>query len=99
MTARDKYLKKKYGITEKDYNSMLKAQKGVCAICKREPKEGKNFSVDHDHKTKVVRGLLCFFCNKYRVGRHTRETIGAVYEYLMRPIALGLKKKKSDLGK
>jgi len=41
---------------------MLKAQRGRCAICDRPPKKIQ-LAVDHDHKTKKVRGLLCFRCN------------------------------------
>lgn len=54
-----------------------------CAICKRHESEfKKRLAVDHSHKTGRVRGLLCFYCNKFRVGRHTIESAKAVYEYL-----------------
>ena len=42
---------------------MLHAQGGVCAICNRLSKNGKRLVVDHCHRTKVVRGLLCHNCN------------------------------------
>lgn len=54
-------LKRKYGITLDDYNSMLEAQGGRCAICGEEKAE--TLSVDHDHETGKVRGLLCAHCN------------------------------------
>jgi hypothetical protein len=73
-TKRDKYLRSKYSITEAIYKNMLAAQGGVCAICSRAPK-GLNLNVDHDHKTGQVRGLLCFFCNKYMIGRRRREHV------------------------
>ena len=61
---RDKYLKKKYGISIKQYNYMLKKQGGRCAICgKRQKAEKRNFAVDHCHRTGVVRGILCNYCN------------------------------------
>ena len=64
---RDSYLKCKYGISLKKYNSMLKAQKYCCAICgKHQRDEKRNFCVDHNHKisgAKAVRGLLCNYCN------------------------------------
>lgn len=61
---RNKYLKRKYGISLKQYNGMLKRQKYRCAICgKRQKDAARNLSVDHDHKTKLVRGLLCIYCN------------------------------------
>lgn len=54
-----------------------------CAICNRPRKDFKNkLSVDHSHKTGRIRGLLCFYCNKYKVGRATIESSQAVYDYL-----------------
>lgn len=54
---------KNYNITEEEYNAMLKEQNGVCAICGKEDVRGKRLSIDHDHKTGKVRGLLCGNCN------------------------------------
>ena len=73
---------KRYGLTPQDYMKRLKAQGGVCAICGNPPKT-QRLSVDHDHKSKRVRGLLCFRCNRYLVGFHTAETAYAVYCYLI----------------
>jgi hypothetical protein len=61
-------LKYCYGITLDQYNQMLEAQKGVCAICglleTRKSSNGSyTLSVDHDHKTGKIRGLLCHRCN------------------------------------
>lgn len=62
---RNFYLKKKYGITADDYDTMEAAQGGKCAICGgNQTKRYKNFSVDHCHITGKVRGLLCSPCNK-----------------------------------
>lgn len=53
-----------YGITAEHYAEMLKAQKGRCAICQSADTGPKRrMCVDHDHKTKKVRGLLCSNCN------------------------------------
>lgn len=61
---RDGYLKRQYGISLKQYKAMLKRQKERCAICgKHQKDEKRNLAVDHDHKTGVVRGLLCIYCN------------------------------------
>jgi hypothetical protein len=60
--ARKSELKRKYGITEAEYFDMLDKQQGKCAICECEP-QGKDFAVDHNHKTGEVRGLLCSNCN------------------------------------
>jgi hypothetical protein len=60
---RQSYLKRKYGITIADYDRMFEQQGGVCAICNEPRPEERTLHVDHDHKTGVIRGLLCFRCN------------------------------------
>jgi len=58
-------LLKDFGITVEEYERMLAAQGGVCAICLRDPKTMKRrLNVDHCHTTGKVRGLLCTLCNK-----------------------------------
>lgn len=60
--ARD--LRNKYNLTPKQYDDMLELQNNQCAICGKSPMENKKrLSVDHCHKTKRVRGLLCYRCN------------------------------------
>ncbi|HYT42169.1 MAG TPA: endonuclease domain-containing protein [Methylomirabilota bacterium] len=54
-------LRTKYGITSALYNSILGNQLGLCAICCRANQE---LSVDHNHLTGEVRGLLCIRCNR-----------------------------------
>lgn len=62
--VREEILRKHYGLTVEGYDTILKSQGGVCAICGCTPAEnGKALSVDHDHKTGKVRGLLCHPCN------------------------------------
>lgn len=56
-------LKKRYGITLQEYDNMLAAQDGVCAICGKECRKNMFLSVDHDHETGAIRGLLCDDCN------------------------------------
>ena len=63
---RDTYLKKMYGIGIKEYYEMLELQEGKCAICQSTDTGSKRFryfSVDHDHNTGKIRGLLCKKCN------------------------------------
>lgn len=58
-------LKHRHGLTVEQYDAMLKAQNGVCAVCLEPPTTGHNkrLHVDHDHATGKVRGLLCMHCN------------------------------------
>jgi Recombination endonuclease VII len=56
-------LRTRYGITAEEYDAMLEAQNGVCAICQRECRTGMRLAVDHERETGKVRGLLCRACN------------------------------------
>lgn len=58
--SREQWLKQKYGITVDDFESLLAVQRNRCAL--GHPFRGK-VVVDHDHRTGVVRGLLCERCN------------------------------------
>jgi len=61
-------LRKAYNIGVKEYNEMLDAQQGECAICHRHHTtlngRKKFLCVDHNHDTKEIRGLLCDKCNR-----------------------------------
>lgn len=57
------FLRKYYDLSIAEYEQMLEAQGGVCAICKQADLR-KRLSVDHDHTTGKVRGLLCNTCNR-----------------------------------
>lgn len=52
---------KKYGITGEEFRLIVKKQNGKCPICKR--KDNKNLSIDHDHFTGKLRGVICNRCN------------------------------------
>ena len=58
-----------YGVTREQYDAMVLAQGGRCAICRvDEPGKGSSgktalWCIDHDHTTNAVRGLLCRHCN------------------------------------
>lgn len=59
---RDQHLSRQYSITMDDFDFMVIAQRGLCAICGKE--DGIRLHVDHDHATGRVRGLLCGSCNR-----------------------------------
>ena len=66
---RNTRLKRNYNITLEKYIELCEKQGGKCAICGNLPKEneranwGGKLCVDHDHKTKKIRALLCNSCN------------------------------------
>jgi hypothetical protein len=63
---RERYIERTFGIKYEQYDQMLEQQDGKCAICKKPETSSKcsYLSVDHDHKTGKIRGLLCVSCNR-----------------------------------
>ena len=65
---RNNRLARVFGLSANDYAALLEKQNHVCAICGRPETQLRggviqNLSVDHDHGTDMVRGLLCSGCN------------------------------------
>ena len=63
-------IEKRYGIALEEYQKIIARQSGVCAICSVAPDPSRTgrgsvgtLTVDHNHETGVVRGLLCPQCN------------------------------------
>lgn len=71
----------RYNIGIDDYDRLLEIQSGRCAICQWATGKSRRLSVDHDHKTERVRGLLCRPCNDL-LG-HARDDV----EFFVRAIA------------
>lgn len=96
LSQRDLYLRKQYGITEKEYNEIKSLQKSVCFICQR---PARVLCVDHRHTLRDrehrgaecrarVRGLLCWLCNRGLAKfRDNPERFMRAAEYLMNPPA------------
>lgn len=63
MTARKPKRAKQLGVTPDEYERLLAAQDGHCALCPSVPKS-RRLDTDHDHRTGAVRGLLCHRCNR-----------------------------------
>lgn len=70
---------RKYGLSEQEWESILKSQGGVCFVCEKEPSTGR-LVTDHFHvknwkkmppeqRKLYVRGILCFWCNHAYLGR------------------------------
>jgi hypothetical protein len=60
---REIHLRNKFGLTPEEYDRILEAQDGVCALCESPPTPGISLHVDHDHDPGEIRGLLCVRCN------------------------------------
>lgn len=76
-------LKWTYGISPERYDEMLAEQGGVCAACGGPPRTGRPLCVDHCHKSKAVRGLICDACNVC-AGHIESERFEKVVAYLAR---------------
>lgn len=78
-------LRRIHGIGAEDYDAMLAAQGGRCAICRSDDSNGvsASFHVDHCHKTGKLRGLLCQGCN-LGIGmfKDSAERLVAAAEYV-----------------
>lgn len=92
--ARDYLRQKTYGITPADYKRLLLIQGGVCAICRQDETrtiktgERRPLTVDHDHETGSVRGLLCSLCNTALGSfRDDAEILAAAIDYLAQAAA------------
>lgn len=62
--VRKKALRNRYGITLEQYKMLVEQQDHRCLICKAHRSYlSRDLVVDHCHKTKKIRGLLCNLCN------------------------------------
>jgi hypothetical protein len=61
---RTAHLKRKYGLTMKEHDRLFNESNGCCNICNKPQSElNVKLSVDHNHITGKIRGLLCNNCN------------------------------------
>lgn len=79
---------KRHGLTPDQYDAMLAAQNGSCAICgatSPRSKNSKRMFVDHCHVTGRIRGLLCSPCNTMLgLATDSPTRLRAAAEYLER---------------
>ena len=74
---------KQLGVSDELYMELLERQGGVCALCGNPPKT-RRLSVDHNHRTGKVRGLLCFRCNRALPTYATSEWLRQAFGYVLR---------------
>lgn len=66
-----------------EYAELLAKQDGHCALCPATPKTRK-LHTDRDHKTGLVRGLLCMRCNRALPSWITTGWLDKAWRYLDR---------------
>ncbi len=72
-------------LAEAERQKLSDAQGAKCAICNKPESAFKNrLAVDHAHKSGKVRGLLCYFDNKFLVGRFDIPKACKLLEYLVK---------------
>lgn len=73
---------RRYGLTQDDYDEMLRSQGGRCAICRTDAPGPKGFTIDHCHGSGGVRAILCGACNTaFGLLRESVETARAMLAY------------------
>lgn len=79
------YVSWKFNLTSKEYKERLELQLNGCAVCKQPCKVRQSLAVDHDHKTGLVRDLLCHRCNLILgLAKDNEELLIDLIEYLKR---------------
>lgn len=85
---RHAHLYKRFGISLEAYQVLFESQEGLCAIC-LQPESAvnqygtKNLSVDHNHVTGKIRGLLCNGCNtSLGFVKENPHTLSSMIEYI-----------------
>ena len=61
---RDAYYRRTFGISADEFDVLLEAQGGCCAICRGRPERAASLHLDHCHDTGAIRGILCGRCNQ-----------------------------------
>lgn len=81
--TKEYHLRAKFGIEKEQFNKMLTEQNNSCDICNNEFTKTLLASVDHNHSSGKVRGLLCGQCNT-GIGllKENEQTLLNAIEYL-----------------
>ena len=94
VMRRDRRQQEYYHLRPEDSEEIVEYQLRRCAICKEPMTSFKRLlATDHDHKTGLIRGKLCWFCNKIiAIAKDNPDRLLAAAVYLVSPpavIALG----------
>lgn len=86
--AHARRIEQEYGLTAEQYQELYDFQEQRCWICRRATGASRRLSVDHDHRTGFVRGLLCRPCNTMLgQARDSTTFFGRAIVYLTNPPA------------
>ena len=81
-----------YGLTKEQYEEL---DLGHCPICLRVWDETVRPVIDHDHVSRMVRNIVCRYCNHRRIGHHRdSELVQRIADYLKGPFTLVMPPKK-----
>lgn len=82
---RENKKKMRYGLSADQWLELFLSQGKCCAVCKTAAPGAKGWHVDHDHKTELVRGIVCASCNKaLGFARDSVEILQQLIIYLQR---------------
>jgi hypothetical protein len=77
--------RRRYGVTETQFVDMFEAQGRRCAACKTTVTDGRDWCLDHSHRTTKNRGILCHSCNRALGNvKDSMEILQALIDYLKR---------------
>jgi hypothetical protein len=80
---REYELRRRYGISSAEFESLFAQQEHRCAICRSKDPFGQFWAVDHSHADDRVRAILCNKCNPMiGFAREDTEVLRAAIEYL-----------------
>lgn len=89
VASTDKYFRRTYNISYKEYLGLHEDQEGLCKICRKvgflmnKERHKLLLVVDHCHATGKVRGLLCHNCNRaLGLFKDNQESLEAAISYL-----------------
>jgi DNA-directed RNA polymerase subunit RPC12/RpoP len=61
--ARKATLARTYGLSVAAFEALWAYQFGRCALCGKRFTTSRTPHVDHDHRSGIIRGLACHYCN------------------------------------
>lgn len=85
--SRDMALRRMYGTSLEEFNTLLNNQNNCCKICTKKYINGEKFVIDHCHSSGKIRGILCNECNA-AIGRlsDNPKLLKVAKEYLENPV-------------